>query len=65
MKGVTWNKAAIGGIAAPIVDWLVTLADQRLIACCQTDMPTTVEAALSMLIVGAVIYYIPNAEVKP
>lgn len=62
MQGLTWNKAAVAAVVAPIADWVVTIASDRLELCCSLGMPAAVSVALSSLIVGLAVYYVPNKE---
>lgn len=65
MTGLTWNKAAGGGIGAAIAEWLVSTADKALMQYVQVDMPPFVESALIILIAGLVTYYTPANVEKP
>ena len=56
MNPLTFSKAWVAGIAAPIATWLVGLA------AAQVAMPDAVQVALVTLLVGAVTYAVPNAE---
>ena len=56
MNPMTWTKAWVAGIAAPIADWLVGLLAAQVV------MPDAVQVALVTLLVGVVVYAVPNAK---
>jgi hypothetical protein len=56
----TINKAWAAAIAAPLADWLVGILADALWNGARIAMPETAEVALSALIVGLVVYRVPN-----
>lgn len=54
------NKAWAAAIAAPLADWLVGILADALWNGSRIAMPETAEVALSALIVGLVVYRVPN-----
>ncbi|TDQ82517.1 hypothetical protein A8950_2340 [Dongia mobilis] len=59
-KAMTINKAWAAAIAAPLADWLVGLAAEALWN--GPGLAVTAEARLALvsLIVGLVVYWVPN-----
>lgn len=64
MQPTTWNKAWVGGIAAPILNWLIGILAAWTLSLGYA-MPDTVQAALVALLTGIIIYLIPNADPTP
>jgi hypothetical protein len=56
----TINKAWAAAIAAPLADWLVGIIADSLWNGPRIAMPESAEIALSALIVGLVVYHVPN-----
>lgn len=56
----TINKAWAAAIAAPLADWLIGILADGLWNGPRIAMPESAEIALSALIVGLVVYYVPN-----
>ncbi|WP_374374842.1 hypothetical protein [Dongia sp.] len=56
----TINKAWAAAIAAPLADWLVGIIADGLWNGPRIAMPESAEIALSALIVGLVVYHVPN-----
>lgn len=56
----TINKAWAAAIAAPLADWLVGILADALWDGPRIAMPETAAMALSALIVGLVVYRVPN-----
>lgn len=58
----TINKATAAALAAPITDWLAQLAADHLVTCCTIAMPVAVEMSLSSILLGLVVWLVPNAS---
>jgi hypothetical protein len=56
----TINKAWAAAIAAPLADWLVGLAADAIWNGPRIAMPDSAQLALVSLIVGLVVYHVPN-----
>jgi len=61
----TINKAWAAAIAAPLAEWLVGLLADALWNRLQVAMPDSAEMALVSLIVGLVVYHMPNLSAAP
>lgn len=61
----TINKAWAAAIAAPLADWLVGMAADALWNGPRIAMPDSAQMALVSLMVGLVVYHIPNLEPQP
>lgn len=68
-KGVaalgTINKAWAAAIAAPLAEWLVGLLADALWSHWQIAMPDSAEMAIVSLLVGLVVYHVPNLPAVP
>jgi hypothetical protein len=53
---LTWNKAAIGGLAAPIVAYLLTFLQDWTVSTGH-PIPDAALAALQALLVGLAVYF--------
>jgi hypothetical protein len=60
----TINKAWAAAIAAPLADWLIGLMADALWNGPRIAMPESAEMALSALIVGLVVYHVPNLPIE-
>lgn len=60
----TINKAWAAAIAAPLADWLIGLLADALWNGPRIAMPESAEMALAALIVGLVVYRVPNLPLK-
>lgn len=58
----TINKAWAAAIAAPLADWLVGIAADALWNGPRIAMPDSAQMALVSLLVGLVVYRVPNLE---
>lgn len=58
----TINKATAAALAAPITDWLAQLAADQLVTCCMVAMPVAVEMSLSSILLGLVVWAVPNVQ---
>lgn len=56
------NKAWAAAIAAPLANWLVGIAADALWNGPRIAMPEEAEMALTSLIVGLVVYWVPNLQ---
>lgn len=56
----TFNKAWLGGLLAPIVHWLVELATAYLLNHHAIDVPVPVQEAVFGLVMGGIIFFVPN-----
>lgn len=56
------NKAWAAAIAAPLAHWLVGIAADALWNGPRIAMPEEAEMALASLIVGLVVYWVPNLQ---
>ncbi|MBK8159432.1 MAG: hypothetical protein IPK59_11935 [Rhodospirillaceae bacterium] len=56
----TINKAWAAAIAAPLADWVVGIAADALWNGPRIAMPDSAQMALVSLIVGLVVYHVPN-----
>lgn len=56
------NKAWAAAIAAPLADWLVGIAADALWNGPRIAMPDSAQMALVSLLVGLVVYRVPNLE---
>lgn len=56
----TINKAWAAAVAAPIADWLTGIGADALFNCCKIATPDNVQLAASSILVGLVVYYVPN-----
>jgi hypothetical protein len=54
------NKAWAAAIAAPLAEWLVGILADALWNRWQIATPDSAEMALASLIVGLVVYHVPN-----
>ncbi|MBI2253008.1 MAG: hypothetical protein HYU58_00160 [Proteobacteria bacterium] len=61
----TVNKAWAAAIAAPLAEWLVGLLADTLWAKWQIATPDSAEMAIVSLIVGLVVYHMPNLPAEP
>jgi hypothetical protein len=61
----TINKAWAAAIAAPLADWLVGIAADALWSGPRIAMPDGAQLALVSLIVGLVVYRVPNLAADP
>lgn len=61
----TVNKAWAAAIAAPLADWLVGIAADALWNGPRIAMPDSAQLALVSLIVGLVVYRVPNLTADP
>jgi len=61
---LTWNKAAIGGLAAPIAAYLLTFLQDWTLSIGH-PIPDAAVAALQALLVGLAVFYVPNADPTP
>lgn len=59
-KGGTINKAWAAAIAAPLADWLVGILADALWDRLHIATPDSAQMALVSLIVGLVVYRVPN-----
>jgi hypothetical protein len=59
-KGGTINKAWAAAIAAPLADWLVGILADTLWERLHLATPDSAQMALVSLIVGLVVYQVPN-----
>jgi hypothetical protein len=59
----TINKAWAAAIAAPLADWLIDLLADAMWNGPRIAMPESAAMALSALIVGLVVYHVPNLPV--
>jgi hypothetical protein len=68
-KGVaafgTINKAWAAAIAAPLAEWLVSLMADALWSRWQIAMPDSAGMAVVSLVVGLVVYHVPNLSAEP
>jgi hypothetical protein len=68
-KGVaalgTINKAWAAAITAPLAEWLVGLLADSLWWRWQIVMPESAEMAVVSLVVGLVVYHVPNLSAEP
>lgn len=60
----TINKAWAAAIAAPLADWLIGVVADLLWNGPRIAMPETAEMALAALIVGLVVYQVPNLPAR-
>lgn len=58
----TINKAWAAAIAAPLVDWLVGLFADALWNGPRIATPESAEMALVSLVVGLIVYWVPNVS---
>ncbi|WP_374656102.1 hypothetical protein [Dongia sp.] len=58
------NKAWAAAIAAPLAEWLVGVLADALWSGLHVAMPDSAELALVSLIVGIVVYYVPNLPAR-
>lgn len=58
--GVPWNKAALGGLVSPIFDWVLGLADNAILNATDQPVPAGVHAAVLAILVGLVVWAVPN-----
>jgi len=56
----TINKAWAAAVAAPLADWLVGIVADALWSGPRLAMPDSAQMALVSLIVGLVVYRVPN-----
>lgn len=56
------NKAWAAAIAAPLAHWLVGIVADALWNGPRIAMPDEAEMALAALIVGIVVYWVPNLQ---
>lgn len=56
------NKAWAAAIAAPLADWLVGIVADELWQGSRIAMPDTAQMALVSLLVGLVVYRVPNLK---
>jgi len=56
------NKAWAGAIAAPLADWLVDVLNSALTTSFSQPIPESAQMALTALIVGLVVYKVPNLK---
>lgn len=61
----TINKAWAAAIAAPLADWLVGIIADALWNGPRIAMPDSAQMALVSLVVGLVVYRVPNLELQP
>lgn len=54
------NKAWAAAIAAPLADWMIGIIADQLWAKWHIAMPDSAAMALTSLIVGLVVYRVPN-----
>lgn len=54
------NKAWAAAIAAPLADWAIGLAADALWTGPRIAMPDEAQVALVSLVVGLVVYWVPN-----
>lgn len=59
MKGLTWNKAAGGGIGAAVASYVVEALDKASIQYLSLDIPELAEMGLLILLTGLITYYTP------
>ena len=64
MQPMTFTKAWLGGIAAPILTWLVGILAAWTLSLGYA-MPDAVQGAIVALLTGLVIYWAPNADPLP
>lgn len=65
MAGLTWNKAAGGGIGAAVASYIVEALDKASIQYLQIDIPEAAEIGLLILLTGLITYYTPANVLKP
>ena len=58
----TINKAWAAAIAAPLADWIVGIGVDALYNAWKIVTPDTAHTALVSLIVGVVVYWVPNLD---
>ncbi|WP_303979462.1 hypothetical protein [Dongia mobilis] len=61
----TINKAWAAAIAAPLADWLVGMVADTLWNGPRIAMPDSAQLALVSLLVGLVVYGVPNLAAGP
>ncbi|WP_374382921.1 hypothetical protein [Dongia sp.] len=54
------NKAWAAAVAAPLADWLIGIIADQLWAQWHIAMPDSAAMALTSLIVGLIVYRVPN-----
>lgn len=60
----TINKAWAAAVAAPLADWLVGILADVLWDRLHIAMPDSAEMALVSLIVGLIVYRVPNLPIE-